>query len=302
MSDNLFSIIRRRIRSASRPFIETGDGRIVTYADAFALSGRLANALVARGVTPGDRVAVQDEKTPEAIMLYLACLRAGAVYLPLNTAYTTTELEYFLGDAEPRVVVSTPERRRALDAIVNNAGAKKADVCAVETLRNLIDAAAKASDRFTDIARDKDDLAALLYTSGTTGRSKGAMLTHGNLASNAATLKEVWHFSKSDVMLHALPIFHTHGLFVATNVVLMAGALMIFLPKFDPDEIFRLLPRATVMMGCPTSTLGCSTTLGSTRRRRRICGCGWRGRRRCSPKRTRHGGRARATPFSSVTA
>ena len=252
MSDNLFSIIRKRIRSASRPFIETGDGRVVTYAEAFALSGQLANVLVALGVTPGDRVAVQDEKTPEAIMLYLACLRAGAVYLPLNTAYTLTELEYFLGDAEPRAVVCTPERRDAVAAI-----AKKAGVGAVATLRgaapaNLIEAAAKASERFSDIPRDKDDLAALLYTSGTTGRSKGAMLTHGNLASNAATLKEVWHFSKSDVMLHALPIFHTHGLFVATNVVLMAGALMIFLPQFDPDEIFRLLPRATVMMGVPT--------------------------------------------------
>jgi malonyl-CoA/methylmalonyl-CoA synthetase len=252
MSDNLFSIIVARIAEPSCTFIETADGRIFTYADSFELSGRIANALIARGVQAGDRVAVQVDKSPEAIMLYLACLRAGAVYLPLNTAYTRTELEYFIADAEPRVLVCAPELRAKLKPMALRLG-----VSAVETLGGsgdgtLMKLAAKCRPEFADAERAKDDLAAILYTSGTTGRSKGAMLTCENLTSNAAALTESWRFTRDDVLLHALPIFHTHGLFVAINVVLMAGASMILLPRFDPAEVFRLLPRASVMMGVPT--------------------------------------------------
>jgi malonyl-CoA/methylmalonyl-CoA synthetase len=253
MSQNFFALIRRSMPSAEAVFIETADGRRLTYGDATALSGRLANALTARGVVPGDRVAVQVEKSPDAIVLYLACLRLGAVFLPLNTAYTMTELEYFIGDAEPRVVVCTPERAAEIAPLAARLG-----VAATETLGTdgrtgtLLELAAGSAVDFADRECGEDELAAILYTSGTTGRSKGAMLTHDNLASNAVTLKDVWRFSADDVLLHALPIFHTHGLFVATNVTLVSGASMLFLPRFDPDTVFRLLPRATVMMGVPT--------------------------------------------------
>jgi len=253
MSENFFALIRRSMPSAEAVFIETADGRRLTYGDATALSGRIANGLAALGVVPGDRVAVQVEKSPEAIVLYLACLRAGAVFLPLNTAYTMAELEYFIGDAEPRVVVCTPERAADIGPLAQRLG-----VAATETLGTdgrtgtLLERAAGTAAEFTDHPGSGDDLAAILYTSGTTGRSKGAMLTHDNLASNAQTLRDVWRFSARDVLLHALPIFHTHGLFVATNVTLVSGASMLFLPRFDPDEVFRLLPRASVMMGVPT--------------------------------------------------
>jgi malonyl-CoA/methylmalonyl-CoA synthetase len=179
-------------------------------------------------------------------------VRAGAIFLPLNTAYTIAELEYFIGDAEPTVVVCDPAKREGISAV-----AKKAGVKAVETLDprgagSLADKAAGQSAAFEDVPRAADDLAAILYTSGTTGRSKGAMLSHENLASNSLALVDYWRFTAADVLLHALPIYHTHGLFVATNVSLFAGGSMLFLPKFDPDAVIRLLPRATAMMGVPT--------------------------------------------------
>jgi malonyl-CoA/methylmalonyl-CoA synthetase len=217
-----------------------------------ALSGRMANILVLRGVEPGDRVAVQVEKSPEALILYLATLRAGAVYLPLNTGYTLAELDYFIGDAEPRLVVCDPTRREALGGVTRTRGVGALETLGVHGGGSLTDAIASAPPDFADVPRDEDDLAAILYTSGTTGRSKGAMITHRNLASNALTLAECWRFTADDVLLHALPIYHTHGLFTAFNTMLMAGASMIFLPKFDADEVIRLLPRATVMMGVPT--------------------------------------------------
>jgi malonyl-CoA/methylmalonyl-CoA synthetase len=215
-------------------------------------TGQIANVLVLSGVEPGDRVAVQVEKTVENLLLYLAVLRAGAVYLPLNTAYTLAELDYFIGDAEPKLVVCDPLKREGLTEI-----ARKRGVASVETLDakgqgSLIDAANKAPKDFADVPREDDDLAAILYTSGTTGRSKGAMLTHRNLSSNALTLKDYWRFTDQDVLLHALPIYHTHGLFVASNTLLLAGGAMIFLPKFDADEVMRFLPKATSMMGVPT--------------------------------------------------
>lgn len=249
MGNHLIDAFALAQRAPSHRFLETGDGRVVTMGDVLGGSARLAHALLEAGVKPGDRVAVQVEKTPEALLLYLACVRAGAVFLPLNTAYTTTELAYFLSDAEPRVVVCDPARQEATLGIANGAVVLTLDA---KGQGSLITAMADHPSHFEDVTRGPEDLAAILYTSGTTGRSKGAMLSHENLASNARTLVECWRFTSQDVLLHALPIFHTHGLFVATNVVLISGASMLFLPKFDPAEMFRLLPRATTMMGVPT--------------------------------------------------
>ena len=251
MNANLFSRLFDDLDDADRLAIETLDGQRITYGDLIAFSGRLANVLVARGVKPGDRVAVQVEKSVPNLVLYLATVRAGAVYLPLNTAYTLNELDYFITDAEPSLVVCDPSKVDGIKAIAAKVGAK------VETLGadgkgSLTEAAMTAKPEFTTVARANDDLAAILYTSGTTGRSKGAMLTHDNLASNSYSLVDYWRFTDKDVLIHALPIYHTHGLFVASNVTLFARASMIFLPKFDPDLIIKLMSRATVLMGVPT--------------------------------------------------
>jgi malonyl-CoA/methylmalonyl-CoA synthetase len=251
MSNHLFDAFANAITAPQAVFIETQDGVVWTFADALALSARLANVLVERGVKPGDRVAVQVEKSAEALVLYLACLRCGAVYLPLNTGYTVAELDYFFGDARPALVVAKPQDADKLAAVVSACGA------VLETLDDtgggtLMARAQEAGSTFIDVARGPDDLAAILYTSGTTGRSKGAMLSHDNLLSNARTLKDSWRFSAADRLIHALPIFHTHGLFVASNVTLISGASMFLLPKFDLERIVALLPRATVLMGVPT--------------------------------------------------
>jgi malonyl-CoA/methylmalonyl-CoA synthetase len=248
---NLFSRLFDGLDDPARLAIETTDGQRISYGDLIARAGQMANVLVDRGVKPGDRVAAQTEKSVPGLVLYLAAVRAGAVYLPLNTAYTLNELEYFITDAEPSLVVCDPSKAEGIGAIAAKAGAR------VETLGadgkgSLTDAAAKASAAFTTVARADDDLAAILYTSGTTGRSKGAMLTHDNLASNSLTLVDYWGFTDKDVLIHALPIYHTHGLFVASNVTLFARASMIFLPKLDPELIIRLMARATVLMGVPT--------------------------------------------------
>jgi len=249
---NLFSLIRRRIDRPDAPLIVSVSGEAdLTYGDMMDRSARFADALASLGVAPGDRVAAQVEKSVEALFLYLACLRAGAVFLPLNPAYTDTEIDYFLGDAEPRIFVCTPERFASVESIAKNRG------IGIETLsadgEGTLLAKASASDNsFADVERSDDDLAAILYTSGTTGRPKGAMLTHRNLSSNAETLIDVWRFTEQDVLLHALPIFHTHGLFVASNVTLLSGGAMIFLPAFDLPEMLRSLPHATAMMGVPT--------------------------------------------------
>ncbi len=248
---NLFSRLFDNLDDPSRLAIEELDGTRITYADLIARAGQMANVLVARGVKVGDRVAAQTEKSVAALVLYLATVRAGAIYLPLNTAYTLNELDYFIGDAEPSLVACDPAKAEGISKIAAKVGAR------VETLGadgkgSLTDAAAKASSEFKTIARSNDDLAAILYTSGTTGRSKGAMLSHDNLASNSLSLVGYWRFTKDDVLIHALPIYHTHGLFVASNVTLFARAAMIFLPKFDPDLILKLMARATVMMGVPT--------------------------------------------------
>lgn len=248
---NLFSRLFDGLDDPKRLAIETQDGAHISYGDLIARAGQMANVLVGRGVKPGDRVAVQVEKSVANIVLYLATVRAGAVYLPLNTAYTLNELDYFIGDAEPSLVVCDPAKAEGLAPIAAKVKAK------VETLGpdgkgSLTEAADKASREFTTVPRENDDLAAILYTSGTTGRSKGAMLTHDNLASNSLSLVGYWRFTDKDVLIHALPIYHTHGLFVATNVTLFARAAMIFLPKLDPDLIIKLMARATVLMGVPT--------------------------------------------------
>ncbi len=234
-------------------------GSLIALADDTAISGaaflsmihRAAGALRAQGVRAGDRVAMQVAKTPEALAVYGATVAAGAVFLPLNTAYTAAEVDYFVGDAAPSLLLVDPARAEALAPVADAHGARllTLDAEGRGTFRDLCDA---QSDAFDVEDRGDDDLAALLYTSGTTGRSKGAMLTHGNLLSNAEALAREWRFTREDVLLHALPIFHTHGLFVATNVALIGGASMRFLPGFDLDAILRLLPQATVMMGVPT--------------------------------------------------
>ncbi len=249
---NLFDFIRRNGAAPDKTLLETADGGTITYGDMLAMSGRLANVLVLQGVEPGDRVAVQVEKTPENLMLFLATLRAGAVYLPLNTAYTLTELDYFIGDAKPRLVVCDPAKRDGLAPIAQRHGGAALLTLDAKGKGSLTEAAAKAPADFADVPRDDEDLAAILYTSGTTGRSKGAMLTHRNLTSNAQVLVESWRFTADDVLLHALPIYHTHGLFVACNTVILAGGSMIFLPRFDADQVMRLIGRATSMMGVPT--------------------------------------------------
>ncbi len=218
----------------------------VTYGALFDGAAQMAARLQAAGLAPGDRVAVQVEKSLEAVQLYLGTVLAGGVFLPLNTAYTGGEVGYFITDATPRIVVCDPARKDEIAALAPEA--------ALFTLGphgagSVFDA--PLTD-LTPVPRTADDLAAILYTSGTTGRSKGAMLSHANLASNSETLREVWRFTGEDVLIHALPIFHTHGLFVATNVALLAGASVHFLPRFDADAIVAAMPGATVLMGVPT--------------------------------------------------
>jgi malonyl-CoA/methylmalonyl-CoA synthetase len=208
--------------------LETPAGVRVTYADADHRSAQLARVLASSGVRRGDRVAIQVEKSPEAVLLYLACLRCGAVLVPMNTAYSPDEVAYLLDDAEPTVFLDDGR------------------------LVELSSAADEQAQTFDDVELSPDDLAAILYTSGTTGRPKGAMLSHGNLASNADVLCREWGFSADDVLLHALPIFHAHGLFVAINCVLASGSTMMFLSRFDVEQVLDALPRCTVMMGVPT--------------------------------------------------
>lgn len=233
-----------------KALFEVPGGSDISYADAADRVQRLAAVLTDIGVQPGDRVAVQTDKSPEAICLYLATLQVGGVYLPLNTAYTGAEIDYFLGDAAPRLFVCTP-------ATLADHKARESAGLRVESLGaqgdgSLMDLARAAAPRTDSVARGIDDHAAILYTSGTTGRSKGAVLTHGNLASNTAALLESWRFTGDDRLIHALPIFHTHGLFVACNMTIVSGATMIWLSRFDADEAIGLMADASVLMGVPT--------------------------------------------------
>src|SRR3954470_240414 len=231
-------------------FLRPSNGAPLSFRQSFALSAQLAHVLTAHGVKPGDRLAVQAEKSATALILYLACLRAGAVYLPLNTGYTPSELAYFVQDAAPRLFVCSDKSRQKIEAALP--GVQLLTISDDGGAGSLVTEAAGAPQSCPDAPVGMNDLASILYTSGTTGRSKGAMLSHGNLHSNAQSLIQAWAFSESDILLHALPIFHIHGLFVATNVSLLSAASILLLPKFDPDAVFQALPQATVMMGVPT--------------------------------------------------
>ncbi len=251
MNANLFARLEARIADPARIAIELPDGTPISYGALRARTARIANRLKALGLQTGDRVAVQVEKSVDALALYLATVRAGGVFLPLNTAYTLAELEYFIGDAGPRIVVCDPSREAGLKPVAAKLGGTVATLGADGSGSLLAGIDALPGDFATE-PRKGDDLAAILYTSGTTGRSKGAMLTHDNLVSNAETLIGYWRFTPADTLIHALPIYHTHGLFVASNVILFAGAKMIFLPKFDANDVLKRMSKATTLMGVPT--------------------------------------------------
>lgn len=234
-----------QVRNAA--FIRGDDGRDFTYDDYWSLSGRIANALAHHSVGAGDRVAVQVAKSVEGLAIFLACARLGAIFLPLNTAYTPPEVDYFVRDAVPSLIICEPAKENALAGMVKT----------VLTLDDqgggsLVTAFRSQPSAFADARTGWDDGVALLYTSGTTGKSKGALLTHGNLASNAVTLVDAWDFGPKDALIHALPIYHTHGLFTATNTVLLSGGSLLFRRKFDVNEVISLLPQATSLMGVPT--------------------------------------------------
>jgi malonyl-CoA/methylmalonyl-CoA synthetase len=249
MNANLYALLHDHFpEDAEQPCVLIPGGRVIHYDELDAWSGRMARVLVDAGCTVGDRVAVQVDKCWEALALYLACLRAGLVYLPLNTGYKKAELAYFFGDAEPRLIVCRPE-----SAAFTAALRPEATVLTLsENSGSLLERARDVEATFATVASAPNDLAAIIYTSGTTGRAKGAMLTHRNLATNALTLVEHWGFTRGDVLLHALPIYHVHGLFVACHCTLLAGSRMLWLARFDAKEIVELLPHATVMMGVPT--------------------------------------------------
>jgi len=237
----------------NKPFLYNHQtGEKTTYRTFLSNAERMAEVLVAIGVQPGDRVAVQAPKTIAMLELYVATVFAGGVFLPLNTAYTPAEISYFLSDAEPRVFVCDAEREEQLSSVAKEAGVAKVLTIGADESGSLAELRDAALPGFKAVSRGPDDLAAILYTSGTTGRSKGAMLTHQALASNAETLRDTWRFSADDVLIHALPIFHTHGLFVATNITLMAGSSCIFMSNFNGDDILGYMPEATVLMGVPT--------------------------------------------------
>ncbi|MFV2052147.1 malonate--CoA ligase [Aliiroseovarius sp. YM-037] len=227
-------------------------GKTTSYGAFFGNAERMAAALSRAGVQPGDRVAVQAPKTVEMLELYVGCVLSGAVFLPLNPAYTPAEISYFLGNASPTLFVCDPANFDALTPIANDCAVAHIWTLGPDGTGSLADARDAEAPGFQAVARAEDDLAAILYTSGTTGRSKGAMLTHRALASNSETLRDVWRFTADDTLIHALPIFHTHGLFVATNITLMAGAAMIFMPQFDADQVRDAMPSATALMGVPT--------------------------------------------------
>jgi malonyl-CoA/methylmalonyl-CoA synthetase len=227
-------------------------GASITYRQLRSASARFANTLVSRGVKPGDRVMVQAEKSITFVAVYLATLRCGAIFNPLNTAYTAAELDYFIGDAKPQLLIVGTSAKPKIAALASAKSVPHIETLDPDGTGSLLDLAFKQSDVHTIVPRGAKDLAALLYTSGTTGRSKGAMITHENLVSNAETLTDYWGFSTNDVLLHALPIFHVHGLFVALHTALLNGCTMHWLAKFDLGDVLGLLPQSTVMMGVPT--------------------------------------------------
>ncbi len=256
-NQNLFAALRAAFPAdLDRIAVETADAGSPTlrysWRDLDRATAMMANLLQSLDIPDGSRVAVQVEKSVEAMMLYLATLRAGYVFLPLNTAYQSAEIEYFIGNAEPAVVVCTPRNFGWVSKIAFTAGTKHVFTLGDDRTGSLLERAVHCSDRHTPAVKADDDLAAILYTSGTTGRSKGAMLSHGNMRSNAVMLKDYWGWQPGDVLIHALPIFHVHGLFVAIHAALLNGSKMIWLGKFDPRVVIEKMPQATVFMGVPT--------------------------------------------------
>jgi malonyl-CoA/methylmalonyl-CoA synthetase len=254
---NLYALFRARFPSdLDDCWLETSDGLYYSWRDLERGSAKIANLFASLNLPAGARIAAQVEKSPEALMLYVATVRAGFVYLPLNTAYRAAEMAYFIENASPSVVVCSPKNFGWIAQTAFTRGTSHIftldEPVQGRNSGSLLSRAVHFGDSFETVHRDSDDLAAILYTSGTTGRSKGAMLTHGNLASNIAVLHDVWHWQKSDVLLHALPLFHIHGLFVAAHGALYNGSKMIFLSKFDSAEVIRHLPRSTIFMGVPT--------------------------------------------------
>lgn len=251
MANLLYDQILGKWASSSAPFLFSAPNQYVSYQQFCDLVSKIANAFLEYGVKPGDRVTAQVSKSQESFALYFAAVGVGAVYSPLNTDYTATELSYFVKDAKPSLVICDPSAVDKIQEVSSSVGAALATLSS-DGSGSLAELVSMQTNSFYPASRSKDDLAAILYTSGTTGRPKGAMLTHGNLLSNALSLVDVWRFTEADVLLHALPIFHAHGLFVATNTVALAGASMIFQPRFFVDDVIRSLPDATVMMGVPT--------------------------------------------------
>ena len=252
-NDNLFAALRAAFPAdLDGVAVETDNGLGYSWRDLERATAMLANLLDSLQLPAGARIAVQVEKSVEAMLLYLATLRAGYVFLPLNTAYQSAEIEYFIGDAEPSVVVCSAANFGWISKIAFKAGTQHVFTLGDDRSGSLLERAAHQSDRHEAAATSPDDLAAILYTSGTTGRSKGAMLTHGNLLSNARVLKDCWGWERGDVLIHALPIFHVHGLFVALHGALLNGSKMIWLAKFDPKLVIAKMTEATVFMGVPT--------------------------------------------------
>ena len=250
---NLFAALRAAFPADLDDIaVETDNGLLYSWRDLEHGSAMIANLLASLDLPQGARIAVQVEKSVEAMMLYLATLRAGFVFLPLNTAYQSTEIEYFIGNAEPAVVVCSPANFGWVSKIAFKAGTQNVFTLEGDRSGSLLTRAAHCSDQHEVVVKQGDDMAAILYTSGTTGRSKGAMLSHGNLLSNARVLKDYWGWKPGDVLIHALPIFHVHGLFVAIHGALINGSKMIWLCKFDAKKVVEKLPEATVFMGVPT--------------------------------------------------
>ncbi len=251
--NNLFAALRAAFPAdLTATAVETDEGLRYSWQDLDRATAMMANLLQSLDLPQGSRVAVQVEKSVEVLMLYLATLRAGHVFLPLNTAYQSAEIEYFIGNAEPAVVVCSGAHFGWVSKIAFKAGTQHVFTLNDDLTGSLLERAAHHSDQHQTVARQADDLAAILYTSGTTGRSKGAMLTHGNMLSNALTLKDYWGWKKGDVLIHALPIFHVHGLFVAIHGALINGSRMIWMAKFDPKRVIARMKEATVFMGVPT--------------------------------------------------
>jgi malonyl-CoA/methylmalonyl-CoA synthetase len=253
MNQNFFSLVESRFPDdRTLCCLETADGISYSWLDLDRTTARFANLLEELNLPSGARIAVQVEKSPEALFLYLAVLRAGHVYIPLNTAYRQLEVEYFLNNAQPAVLIGTPANLPWVSRIAKGAVIKRVFTLGTQCDGTLLEGAVDQPDTYRTVQRESDSLAVIIYTSGTTGRSKGAMLTHGNIASNALTLHRFWGWSADDILIHALPIFHVHGLFISTHCALLGGTKILWFPKFDAKAVVNRLPEGSVFMGVPT--------------------------------------------------